>query len=116
MSNPNVSVLALSNGQELIAEVEVQLLQDPETGASQEIVTLTNPCQITKDVQDDGLVNVSFVPIASVCKDQQIQLSNLAVVWSAAPEDGFMQAYMQRFGRQPAILTPPEKKLIVPGQ
>jgi hypothetical protein len=116
MSNPNVSVLALTNGQELIAEVAVQVLTDPESGAQQEIVTLTNPCQIAKEFHEDGRVDVSFVPIASVCKDQQIQLSNLSVVWSAAPEDGFMEAYLRRFAKAPAILTPPEKKLIVPGQ
>jgi hypothetical protein len=116
MTTPNISILALTNGQLLIAEVDVLVATDPETGAQQEVVTLTNPCQITQEVREDGLVNAAFEPVAVLCAGQKIQISNMHVVWSAAPEDGFSNVYLKRFGHvtEPQIVTPPEKKLILP--
>jgi hypothetical protein len=119
MSQPNISILALTNGQLLISEVNVQIVGEPD-GPQQEVVTLTNPCQVSQEVREDGLVNASFEPIAVLCAGNAIQISNMHVVWSAAPEDGFAKVYLQRFGHlapddAPQIITPPEKKLIVPG-
>jgi hypothetical protein len=112
MSNPNVSILALANGQTLIAEVQV--VQDEKTG--EVAVNLVNPCAITQsEPTDDGLVNASFTPIATLCANQTVQVNAQLIVYSAAPEDGFMQVYLQRFQKASEILTPPEKKLIVPG-
>jgi hypothetical protein len=112
MSNPNVSILALTNGQVVIAEVVVQ--QNQESGEL--LVNLVNPCAITQSEPDEkGLVNASFTPIATLCANQTVQVNGQQIVYSAAPEDGFMQAYLSRFQKS-EILTPPEKKLIVPGQ
>jgi hypothetical protein len=112
MSNPNVSILALSNGQTLIAEVQVE--QNENSG--EVAVNLVNPCLITQsEPTDDGLVNASFAPVATLCANQTVQVNAQLIVWSAAPEDGFMQVYLSRFQKQSDIITPPEKKLIVPG-
>jgi hypothetical protein len=115
MTTPNISILALTNGQLLIAEVDVQVLSDA-AGNQQEVVTLTNPCQITQEVREDGLVNAAFEPVAVLCAGNKIQISNMHVVWSAAPEDGFGNVYLKRFGHvtEPQIAVPPEKKLILP--
>lgn len=112
MSNPNVSILALTNGQIVIAEVVVE----QQTETKELVVNLVNPCEVTQDFQEDGLVNASFTPIATLCANQTVQVNGQTIVWSAAPEDGFMQVYLKRFQKASEILTPPEKKLIVPGQ
>src|SRR6185437_16090083 len=68
--NPNVSILALTNGQVVIAEVVVQ--QNQESGEL--LVNLVNPCAITQSEPDEkGLVNASFTPIATLCANQTVQ-------------------------------------------
>lgn len=109
--NETVGILKLSTGEELISQVVVE--PHPEVAGAQ-VLKLVAPCAIQRIEGPDGQVSARFAPIAVYTVNQTIQISQQHVVYTAEPEEGFLNAYLQLIGKAPAILTPPEKKLIVP--
>lgn len=109
---PQISLLKLSTGETLITEISVDFTTD-----GQEIVTLVNPCVVHEEILEDGRVNASFFPIATLAKRGAFQVATGHIVLSGEPADGFAEAYIARFAPQddtPQLIVPPEKKLVVP--
>lgn len=109
---PQISLLKLTTGEVLITEIVVDF-----TTNGQEIVTLVNPCVVSEEILEDGRVNVAFYPIATLAKRGAFQIATSHIVLSGEPDDGFAQAYIERFAPKddtPQLIVPPEKKLVVP--
>lgn len=105
-----IAILKIASGEELISEINVIQTDAP----GQEIVQLINPCAVERVPTGDGSqVTARFMPIAAYCKDKTIQMSNMHIVYTGVPEQGFQDAYVNMFPKS-VIDLPPEQKLIVP--
>jgi hypothetical protein len=104
-----VAILKLSTGQEIISEVEVSA--GPE---GQQIITLIRPCEITRQVGEEGQLTAAFTPLAVYYKNAAVVISNDHVVYTGQPEEGFEAAYTQQFRPASGLIVPEEKKLVVP--
>ena len=107
MSIENVQIFKLTTGEELIAVAQVEQPQ-PDV----QVVKLIRPCVIFRIEMPDGMISAKFAPAAPYVKDHTITISPQHVVYVAYPEDDFARAYDQLVNPN-AIITPPEKKLIV---
>jgi hypothetical protein len=105
---PLVNILKLVSGEEVITQIAVEKLEN-----GQELIHLVNPYAVVRQFGEDGKVGIAIVPLADLTANGSVQVSTSAVVYTAVPNDEFLQHYNEKVN-PPLIQTPPEKKLIVP--
>jgi hypothetical protein len=105
---PLVNILKLVSGEEVITQIAVEKLEN-----GQELIHLVNPYAVIRQFGEDGKVGIAIVPMADLTVGGSVQVSTSAVVYTAVPNDVFLQHYNEKVN-PPLVQAPPEKKLIVP--
>lgn len=100
----NVKLIRLTNGMDLIGEVNPQITDS---------VTITNPIRVVvmPNKIDPKTPNVGFAPFAEFSDDKTFELDKSHVLCIMNPINEFVNQYNSMFGG----IIQPASKLIVPG-